>query len=223
MSNHFTLIDAIYKSRITLLDLLEARGYDVARYRNFTPDEAALAVSHYNGLSFKAYKTANEEKSEESTIQQVCDVRYATITRQNLDKFFNEYSDEEAPHTEVIVMLQTPLADAHHVCALKQYIKFKEDSATERRNLRVSFFYIYSIVVNPLKHMLVPKHEIVPKEQHKELMESMYIISKSKFPEIKFHVDPITRCIGAVPGDIIRITRPSGSAGEAIVYRVCIA
>ena len=38
---------------------------------------------------------------------------------------------------------------------------------------------------------------------------------------IKFHVDPIARCIGAVPGDIIKITRPSASAGEAIIYRVC--
>jgi DNA-directed RNA polymerase subunit H (RpoH/RPB5) len=217
MSNHFTLIDAIYKSRITLLDLLEARGYDVERYRNFTPDEAALAVAHYNGLSFKVTKPGTDPV-------QTCDVRYATITRQNLDKFFTEnYTDEEAPHTEVVVMLQTPLADAHHVCALKQYIKFKKDSATERRNLRVSFFYINAIVINPLKHVLVPKHEIVPKEQHKELMDSLYVISKSKFPEIKFHVDPITRCIGAVPGDIIKITRPSGSSGEAIIYRVCIA
>jgi DNA-directed RNA polymerase subunit H (RpoH/RPB5) len=52
-------------------------------------------------------------------------------------------------------------------------------------------------------------------------MESLYVISKSKFPEIKFHVDPIARCIGAVPGDIIKITRPSASAGQAIIYRVC--
>ena len=52
-------------------------------------------------------------------------------------------------------------------------------------------------------------------------MESMYITSKTKFPEIKFHIDPIARCIGAVPGDIVKITRPSASSGEAIIYRVC--
>ena len=75
------------------------------------------------------------------------------------------------------------------------------------------------ILINPMKHIMVPKHEIVPVERHKELMESLYVISKSKFPEIKFHVDPIARCIGAVPGDIIKITRPSASA--AIIYRVC--
>jgi DNA-directed RNA polymerase subunit H (RpoH/RPB5) len=48
-----------------------------------------------------------------------------------------------------------------------------------------------------------------------------YITAKSKFPEIKFHLDPIARCIGAVPGDIIKITRPSASSGQTIIYRVC--
>ena len=49
--------------------------------------------------------------------------------------------------------------------------------------LCVSFFTIYTIVVNPLRHVLVPKHEIVPEAEHNQLMDSMYIVSKSKFPD----------------------------------------
>ena len=60
-----------------------------------------------------------------------------------------------------------------------------------------------------------------PASAVKELLEKIYVTSKSKLPEIKFHIDPIARCIGAVPGDIIKITRPSASSGEAIIYRVC--
>lgn len=97
----------------------------------------------------------------------------------------------------------------------------KESGEKERRKLRVSFFSIEMLVINPMKHVLVPKHQIVDPAYHKELMESLYVTSKSKFPEIKFHIDPIARCIGAVPGDIVKITRPSSSAGEAIIYRVC--
>ena len=220
MNNNFVVIDAIYRSRMTLLDILGDRGYDVEKYRKFSPDEAtaAIAANAYAGLSFKV-KHLNSNK--------VCDVRYASsISRQKLDSSFDYISDEDAPNTEVIVMLQDPISDAHHVCALKQYVKFMEnieDGQRQRRKLRVSFFSIYTIVINPLKHVLVPKHEIVPEEEHKALMESMYIVSKAKFPQIKFHVDPITRCIGAVPGDIIKITRPSASSGVAIIYRVCIA
>jgi DNA-directed RNA polymerase subunit H len=155
----------------------------------------------------------------------VCDVRYDTISRQKLDRYFNYIPDEESEKTEVIVMMPNPVADAQHIAALKEYMKLKEtpneEGKMERRKLRVSFFSIYMLVVNPLNHVLVPKHEIVPESEHKELMERLHVIAKSKFPEIKFHVDPIARCIGAVPGDIVKITRPSASAGEAIIYRVC--
>jgi len=194
---------------MNLLDILEERGYNVEKYRKFSPAEATAAVTALPSLSFKVYNKDNK----------LCDVRYANISRQKLDKFFDDIEDDESENTEVIIMMIVPVSDAHHMVALKQYIKLKESG--EKRKLRVSFFSIDTLVVNPLKHVLVPKHEILPPEQHAELMQSMYITAKSKFPEIKFHVDPIARCIGAVPGDIVKIIRPSPSAGESVIYRVC--
>jgi len=209
--NNFVFIDNIYRSRLTLLDILEERGYDVNKYRKFSPAEATAAASSFSSLSFKA------AKKNDNT--QICDIRYTTAGRQKILELFDEYSDEECDNTEVVVMIPGFVTDAHHTIALKQYTRLKENE--ERRKLRVSFFSISMIVVNPLKHILVPKHEIVPQDKHKELMESLLITTKTKLPEIKFHVDPIARCIGAVPGDIIKITRYSASAGETIIYRVC--
>jgi DNA-directed RNA polymerase subunit H (RpoH/RPB5) len=214
MNDNFVFIDNIYRSRMTLLDILEERGYNVTKYRKFSPAEATAAVAAFTSLSFKVSKKDDETK--------VCDVRYANISRQKLDtSFFGDIEDDDAENTEVIVMMSGPITDAHHIIALKQYMKMKESSEKERRKLRVSFFSIEMLVINPMRHILVPKHEIVSQEYHKELMESLYVTSKSKFPEIKFHVDPIARCIGAVPGDIVKITRPSQSSGESIIYRVC--
>ena len=214
MNDNFVFIDNLYRSRLTLLDILSARGYDVERFRKFSPAEATAASGALAGLSFIAQKKESD---------QVCDVRYITSSRPKMDTFFNDVSDEKSESTEVIVMMEAPVAEVHHQAALKQYMKWKEEINGEkaRRKLRVSFFSIYALVINPMLHVLVPKHEIVPEAEHKELMDSMYITSKSKFPEIKFHTDPIARCIGAVPGDIIKITRPSASSGQAIVYRVC--
>ena len=53
-------------------------------------------------------------------------------------------------------------------------------------------------------------------------MKTLYITTKYQFPLIRYHEDPISRVIGAVPGDILKITRPSPTAGEYIVYRVCV-
>jgi len=217
MSDNFVFIDNLYRSRVTLLDILESRGYDVDNYRRFSPAEATAAAASLAGLNFVA------KKKEDET--QVCDVRYANVSRQKLDTFFDDITDENSEKTEVIVMMPGAVTDAHHATALKQYMKMTEtDEASgekKRRKLRVSFFSIYMLVNNPMHHILVPKHELVPESEHKELMERLYITSKSKFPEIKFHVDPIARCIGAVPGDIVKITRYSASSGEAIIYRVC--
>lgn len=213
MNDNFIFIDNVYRSRQTLLDILEDRGYNVEKYRKFSPAEATAAATAFPSLSFKVSKKDDETK--------ICDVRYANISRQKLDTFFNDIDDADTENTEVIVMMMGPVADAHHVVALKQYMKLKESGEKERRKLRVSFFSIEMIVINPMKHVLVPKHQIVPPDKHSELMNSLYITAKTKLPEIKFHVDPIARCIGAVPGDIVKITRPSGSAGESIMYRVC--
>lgn len=214
MNGNFALIDAIYRSRMTLLDLLAERGYDVDRYRTFTPDDAALALPAYMGLGFKVTKKDSTD---------TCDVRYYTYLPKKIEETLGAIPQPEVDTTEFIVMLQSSVADGHHACSLKQYIKPNEEDKRRFRKLRVSFFSIYALVINPLRHVLVPKHEIVPEEYHEKLMESLYIKTKSKLPEIKYHIDPITRCIGAVPGDIIRITRPSQSSGETVLYRVCVA
>lgn len=213
MNDNFVFIDNIYRSRLTLLDILESRNYNVDKYRKFSPAEATAAVASaaFPSLSFTVSKKNDDTK--------ICEVRYANISRQKLNTFFDDIEDKDTENTEVIVMISGPITDAHHTIALKQFTNAKESG--ERRKLRVSFFSIYMLVINPLQHILVPKHEIIPHESHKELMESMYITSKSKFPEIKFHIDPIARCIGAVPGDIIKIIRYSLSAGESILYRMC--
>ena len=219
MNDNFVFIDNLYRSRLTLLDILKERGYDVSKYEKFSPAEATAAAASFTGLSFHVTKTDDETKQ--------CHVRYENVSQQKLkgSYFTDLVPDEDCENVEIIMMMSTSLTDTHHAIALKEYMRLKEEpnekGVRERRKLRVSFFFIETMVINPLRHVLVPKHELVPEEEHKALMDRLYITSKSKFPEIKFHLDPIARCIGAVPGDIVKITRPSVSAGEAVIYRVC--
>jgi DNA-directed RNA polymerase subunit H len=219
MNDNFVFIDNLYRSRLTLLDILRDRGYDVSKYERFSPAEATAAASAFTGLSFHTTKK-NDPKKE-------CHVRYENISQQKMKNgYFSELvSDEDCENVEIIVMMSVHVTDTHHAIALREYMRLKEEpneaGVRERRKLRVSFFSIDMMVINPMRHVLVPKHELVPEAEHKELLERMYVTSKSKLPEIKFHMDPIARCIGAVPGDIVKITRPSAAAGEAIIYRVC--
>jgi len=69
-------------------------------------------------------------------------------------------------------------------------------------------------------HEMVPRHEILSESSVAELL-SKYRIQPYQLPWIKMS-DPAVRAIGAKPGDILKITRKSITAGESIAYRYVV-
>jgi DNA-directed RNA polymerase subunit H (RpoH/RPB5) len=71
--------------------------------------------------------------------------------------------------------------------------------------------------VDVTKHELVPKHAIISEREKKELIEK-YRLSIQNFPRI-LAGDPAIKHLKAKEGDIIKVVRPSKTAGEAVFYR----
>tara|TARA_B100001179_G_C18421506_1_gene330483 strand:- start:158 stop:421 length:264 start_codon:yes stop_codon:yes gene_type:complete len=69
-------------------------------------------------------------------------------------------------------------------------------------------------------HMFVPKHELVPKDEVDTLL-SKYNTTLQQLPYI-FNSDPAVVNLEANPGDVIKITRPSQTAGETFYYRYVV-
>jgi len=68
-----------------------------------------------------------------------------------------------------------------------------------------------------LEHKLVPNHEILSDKEKKELLEK-FDIEPEQLPKI-LDTDSAIISIGAVPGQIIKITRESRTAKYATAYR----
>ena len=81
---------------------------------------------------------------------------------------------------------------------------------------------LFRSVNDPREHVLVPKHELLSKEEIPELKKRLNIQSISNLPLIRFHQDIQGRLLGAVPGDVLKITRASASSGIETIYRVCV-
>jgi DNA-directed RNA polymerase subunit H (RpoH/RPB5) len=70
------------------------------------------------------------------------------------------------------------------------------------------------------EHQLVPLHTIVSKEEKEEL-KKRYHAEPYRFPWIKAS-DPISIILGAKPGDVLKITQKSETAGKYNSYRYVV-
>lgn len=69
-------------------------------------------------------------------------------------------------------------------------------------------------------HVYVPKHEIMTKQDAEEVLRR-FNCQPTELPLI-FANDHAILGLGVKPGDMIKITRKSATAGEAIYYRYVV-
>mgnify|MGYP006312311873 CR=1 FL=1 len=67
------------------------------------------------------------------------------------------------------------------------------------------------------RHILVPLHEKCSEEEKAQLLEK-YNLSLQQIPKIPL-TDAALAGMDVKPGDMIRITRQSATAGEVVFYR----
>jgi len=69
-------------------------------------------------------------------------------------------------------------------------------------------------------HVYVPKHEIISKKEAEEVLKK-YNCKPTELPLI-FVTDPAILGLGVKPGDMIKISRKSPTAGESLYYRYVV-
>jgi len=72
-----------------------------------------------------------------------------------------------------------------------------------------------------MRHELVPKHEILDKSEVEKLLAKLGVPAV-KLPKI-LESDPAVKAIGAKQGQVLKITRKSPTAGQALYYRLVIS
>ena len=69
-------------------------------------------------------------------------------------------------------------------------------------------------------HVYVPKHEIMRKKDAQKVLDE-FNCKPTELPLI-FVSDPAILGLGVKPGDMIKITRKSATAGESLYYRYVV-
>ena len=75
-------------------------------------------------------------------------------------------------------------------------------------------------IVSAPDHVFKPKHEIITKKEAEEVLKK-FNCQPTQLPLI-FLTDPAIVNLGVKPGDMIKITRKSATAGESFYYRYVV-
>jgi len=191
----------LYKVRQTLLEMIEDRGYFIPDIEKITFEQFVIK---YDNKNIDIYIKSNENNK----------IFYIHFHNENknfskndlkniMQKIISTYGDE----TINIILL----------------LKEKENSAISKELSKdmyknVEIFLKKNMIFNVTKHIYVPKHILLNKEEELELLEK-YNTTKGKLPKLS-KTDPIAKYYGMKNDQICKIIRKSPEVGEYVYYRL---
>ena len=240
-----SLEHVLIQSRITILDLLERRGYDSTPFRKLNgPEVGKLFVKAFTGsvitpddtkdMAVHAYLGAHglnmELKAKDGSnrimnvVYEPRDIKQRVGNGSYIKELIELYKHDEKPETNeyIVIYMMRPVEIKNPVDDKESPYDKGALEAWVKDKIKIQFFPIQRLVCNPLDHILQPKFEIVPKEEIDQLKKQWYMKGLDDLPKIRFHNDIAARCIGLMPLDVVKITRGSITSGEYVEYRVCV-
>jgi DNA-directed RNA polymerases I, II, and III subunit RPABC1 len=197
----------LYRIRKTCMKMLHTRGYAV------NDEELDLTVE---GFVARYGDDARREQME--ILTEKCD-----DPSEQLFVFFP--GDEKvgvAPIKNYVLRMKDEGVTRTIIVIKKDLTPFAKQAIRElaSRNYRVEYFKDAEMLVDITEHKLVPQHIVLSAQEKKELLQR-YHLKAGQLPRIQV-IDPIARYLGLVPKQVVKIVRPSETAGRYITYRICV-
>jgi DNA-directed RNA polymerase subunit H (RpoH/RPB5) len=212
-SNTSSRIISIYKSRKTILELLDALQYSVSDYNGFSINEIDAMFNNSQLDMLVSHKTDKKGVYVKYYISPKQTIRQ--IRPSNLDDIIEDLYTIETVLTKKDTLII--IIDDEPNETILNKIKYLYD----HEGVFVIIHNIKRLQFNILNHSLVPKTVILSDEEHKRFIEEYNIQNTQQIPEIS-RFDPHSMALCMRPGQVCCIFRESVTALTHKYYRICI-
>ena len=201
----------LYKIRKTCLEMLEDRKYVIANIiKNISYDDFKKMFNNKNiDLKIVANDLENIPEMERKNIYIYFQIDDSSFGKNDLKKIINDIYTKYKTEDVLIILV---LKDNPNTAVKKELknSKYKNIEVFERKNLEF----------NVSKHILIPQHIKLTKEQSQNVLET-YNCTYEQLPKI-FSTDPQIKYHGMKVGDICKIIRNTKENGIDIAYKLII-
>uniref|UniRef100_A0A7S3N0M2 RNA polymerase subunit H/Rpb5 C-terminal domain-containing protein n=1 Tax=Strombidium inclinatum TaxID=197538 RepID=A0A7S3N0M2_9SPIT len=165
----------------------------------------------YNGLDYQYFKK-QDGRAVDADFQ-------ADFDHNKIGVFWRYEEDKINSETLKGVQIAALTLKVNRVILIvKGETSLAKRTQADSKVLAMEVFTLDDLQVNITEHVLVPKHTVLTDDQKQELLKQ-YRIKDHQLPKIRSS-DPIARYFGVSRGDVMKIIRPSETAGRYVTYRV---
>lgn len=203
-----SLLDKVYKSRKTIIEMMEDRGVNMEKFRQYSINEIELMIS-------SMHKSNKDMSPIDMTLDNIM-IKYVFTPKLRITHLITlatHFIENFKEGDTIIFIIRDKITSEE---SIEEFF----DTIFLNNKIFIQYFYLDTLTFNVTHHTLVPNHTILTEEEADNLVKSLYIINRNKLPKIK-KTDPISKYYGIKPGQIFRIERPSETSGISYYYRLC--